>query len=68
MAHLRQAVAANAGLRAVVELAHARVDLAWALGPGTESTELLGEAEAVAAERRLPAVARRAAVLRERFA
>jgi hypothetical protein len=44
------------------------VDLAWALGPGTESTELLEEAEAVAAERRLPAVARRAAVLRERFA
>jgi tetratricopeptide (TPR) repeat protein len=68
VAHLRQAVAANAALRAVVELAHARVDLAWALGPGTESTELLEEAEAVAAERRLPAVARRAAVLRERFA
>jgi hypothetical protein len=64
---LRRAVAANASLRAVVELAHSRVDLAWALGPGAESVELLEQAEAVAIERRLAAVARRAAVLRERF-
>jgi tetratricopeptide (TPR) repeat protein len=67
MAHLRQAVAANASLGAVVELAHSRVDLAWALGPGTEAAELLEQAEAVATDRRLPAVARRAALLRERF-
>jgi len=67
VAHLRHAVTANASLRAVAELAHSRVDLAWALGPGTEAAELLEQAEAVAAERRLPAVARRAALLRERF-
>jgi DNA-binding SARP family transcriptional activator/tetratricopeptide (TPR) repeat protein len=67
VAHLRHAVQANASLQAVVELAHSRVDLAWALGPGTEAVELLERAEAVAVERRLPAVARRAALLRERF-
>ncbi len=67
VAHLRRAVAANAALQAVVELAHSRVDLAWALGPGTEAVELLELAEAVAGERRLSAVARRAALLRERF-
>ena len=58
---------ANASLQAVVELAHSRVDLAWALGPGAEAVELLEQAEAVAIERRLAAVARRAALLRERF-
>jgi eukaryotic-like serine/threonine-protein kinase len=65
--HLRQAVAANAALGAVVELAHSRVDLAWALGAGTDAAELLKQAEAAAAECRWPAVARRAALLRERF-
>jgi len=67
VARLRHAVAANASLQAVVELAHSRVDLAWALGAGTEAVELLEQAEAVATERRLPAVARRAALVRERF-
>ncbi|MGH2892326.1 MAG: hypothetical protein ACRDPM_03535, partial [Solirubrobacteraceae bacterium] len=67
VAHLRHAVAANASLQAVVELAHSHVDLAWALGPGTEAVALLEQAETVATERRLPAVARRAALLRERF-
>lgn len=67
VAHLRQAVAANASLQAVVELAHSWVDLAWALGVGPEAVELLEQAEAAAGERRLPAVARRAALLRERF-
>jgi tetratricopeptide (TPR) repeat protein len=67
VAHLRQAVAANAALGAVVELAHAHVDLASALGAGTEAAELLEQAEAAAAERRWPAVARRAALVRERF-
>ena len=67
VAHLRHAVAANASLQATIELAHSRVDLAWALGPGAEAMALLQQAEGVAAERRLPAVARRAALLRERF-
>ncbi len=68
VAHLRRAVEATAALRATVELAHTRVDLAWALGAGPEAAELLEAAEAVATERRLPAVARRAASLRERLA
>ncbi|MGZ4194577.1 MAG: ATP-binding protein, partial [Solirubrobacteraceae bacterium] len=67
VAHLRHAVAANASLQATVELAHARVDLAWALGAGREAVEMLEAAEAAAAELRLPAVARRAAVVRERL-
>ncbi len=68
VAHLRHAVAANESLQAVVELAHSRVDLARALGPGAEAVELLEQAEAVAIEWRLAAVARRAALVRERFA
>ncbi|MGZ4166184.1 MAG: hypothetical protein ACXVFO_06225, partial [Solirubrobacteraceae bacterium] len=67
VAHLRHAVAANASLQATVELAHAQVDLAWALGAGREAVEMLEAAEAAAAELRLPAVARRAAVVRERL-
>ena len=67
VAHLRDAVAANASLQAMVELAHSWVDLAEALGAGGEAVELLERAEAAAAERRLPAVARRAAVVRERL-
>ncbi|HEY1566400.1 MAG TPA: hypothetical protein VGF68_05260, partial [Solirubrobacteraceae bacterium] len=66
--HLRHAVKANAALQAVVELAHSRVDLAAALGPGTEAVELLEQAEAAATELRLAAVARRAALVRERLA
>jgi DNA-binding SARP family transcriptional activator/tetratricopeptide (TPR) repeat protein len=65
--HLRHAVQANASLQARVELAHSQVDLAWALGPGRETVELLEQAEAVSGELRLPAVARRAGLLRERF-
>jgi tetratricopeptide (TPR) repeat protein len=67
VAHLRHAVDANAELQATVELAHAWVDLAGALGAGREAMELLERAEAAAAERRLPAVARRAALVRERL-
>ena len=67
VAHLRDAVAANASLQATVELAHSWVDLAGALGVGGEAVALLERAEAAAAERRLPAVARRAAVVRERL-
>ena len=65
--HLRHAVDANDALQATVELAHSWVDLAWALGAGSEAVELLERAEATAAELRLPAVARRAAVVRERL-
>jgi tetratricopeptide (TPR) repeat protein len=65
--HLRHAVDANDALQATVELAHSWVDLAWALGEGSEAVELLERAEATAAELRLPAVARRAAVVRERL-
>ena len=65
--HLRHAVAANASLRATVELAHSWVDLAWALGHGREAMELLERAEATAADLGLVAVARRAALMRERL-
>jgi tetratricopeptide (TPR) repeat protein len=68
VAHLRQAVAANASLQAVVELAHSQVDLAGALGRGAEAVALLEQAEAVAIDRRLAAVARRAALVRDAFA
>jgi tetratricopeptide (TPR) repeat protein len=67
VAHLRHAVDANASLQAIVELAHSWVDLAWALGDGREAVELLERAEAAAADLRLPAVARRAALVRERL-
>jgi DNA-binding SARP family transcriptional activator len=62
--HLRRAVDANTAMRAVIELAHAQIDLARALPSGTERQSLLALAEAVAAERALPLVARRAAELR----
>ncbi len=65
--HLRDALKANAALQARVELAHSQVDLAGALGAGTEAVELLEAAEVVAGELRLPAVARRAAAVRERL-
>ena len=52
--HLREAVQANTDLRAVVEVAHSRIDLARALGRGSESRELLDRAETTAAELRAP--------------
>jgi tetratricopeptide (TPR) repeat protein len=66
VAHLREAVAANSSLGAVVPLAHSWLDVAQALGPGAEARSMLEQAEAVAAERQLPLVARRAAELRQR--
>ena len=57
------AVEANARLGAVVELAHAQLDLARTLGAGPEATELIRRAEATASERGLAKVARRAAEL-----
>jgi DNA-binding SARP family transcriptional activator/tetratricopeptide (TPR) repeat protein len=62
--HLRRAVEANARLGAVVELAHARLDLARALGRGAEAAELIETAQRTAAERALAKVARRAEELR----
>jgi tetratricopeptide (TPR) repeat protein len=62
--HLRRAVRANMRLGAAVELAHAQLDLALALGGGTETAELISRAQATATERDLPVVARRAADLR----
>jgi DNA-binding SARP family transcriptional activator len=63
--HLTRAVQANTELRATVQLAHSQLDLARALGPGSQARELRGRAESVAAERGLAAVARRAAELSE---
>jgi len=64
--HLRHAVETNTALGATLELAHTQLDLARALGDGPEARQLIGQAEAIAAERELPAVARLAAELRER--
>ncbi|HEY2440749.1 MAG TPA: AAA family ATPase, partial [Solirubrobacteraceae bacterium] len=62
--HLREAVRANARLGATVELAHAQLDLAKALGGGSEAAQLIEQARATAGERDLVTVARRAAKLR----
>ncbi|MFL5861853.1 MAG: ATP-binding protein [Solirubrobacteraceae bacterium] len=67
VAHLRDAVQANAALQATVEHVHAQLDLAGALGAGREAIELLEAAETAAGELRLPAVARRAVLVRERL-
>jgi tetratricopeptide (TPR) repeat protein len=61
--HLRRALDASAGLRGPILLAHARIDLAAALGSGTEARELIEQAAAVASELELPRVARRADAL-----
>ncbi len=63
--HLRRAVAENAGLGAVVELAHAQLDLARALDGGAEAAELIDTAAATASERGLPKVAQRVTELRD---
>jgi hypothetical protein len=62
--HLRHAVQANTELGATLELAHTQLDLARALGDGSEARQLIEQAEAIAAQRGLPAVARLAAELR----
>ncbi len=63
--HLRQAVHANHDLGAAIELAHAQVDLAGALGSAPEARELLARAEVTADEHDLPRVAQRARRLRD---
>jgi len=64
--HLRRAVEANTRLGATLELAHSRLDLARALGRGAEARRLAEQAQAIADDRGLPAVARLAAELRQR--
>jgi DNA-binding SARP family transcriptional activator len=60
--HLERAVQTNAALQAHVCLAHTQVDLARALGGGDRARSLIADAVAIATERDLPLVARRAAV------
>ena len=55
---------ANAGLGARVELAHAQLDLAQALGDGTEAAQLIERAQACAVEHDLGKVTRRLGDLR----
>jgi tetratricopeptide (TPR) repeat protein len=58
---LERALAANAALRAPVELAHAQLDYAALLGRGRRAHELIEAATGTAAALGLPAVARRLA-------
>ncbi len=61
--HLRRALDSSASLRAPVQLAHARLDYAQALGAGRDgglARTLIEQAAATAAELELPLVARRA--------
>jgi tetratricopeptide (TPR) repeat protein len=58
-----QALAANAALRAPVELAHAQLDYAGVLGSGRRAQELIRAAARTATELNLPAVAHRVDVI-----
>ncbi len=58
--HLRAGIEANRALRAPVELAHAHLDYAGALGDGPRARALVATAADTAAKLRLPAVAERA--------
>jgi tetratricopeptide (TPR) repeat protein len=64
-AHFEHALNANARLRAPVELAHTQLDYAGILGDKGRAEELIQAASRTAAELGLPAVAHRAAGLRE---
>jgi uncharacterized protein HemY len=61
--HFEHALAANARLGAVVELAHTQIDYAASLGPTARAEELIDAARRTAEERDLPLVAERAAAL-----
>ena len=63
--HLRNAIKANIALGAPVHLAHTQLDYAYALGPGAQARALIEEAQQTAARLDLPAVALRAAKLRD---
>jgi hypothetical protein len=62
--HLRRALAANAALKAPVQMAHTQLDYARALGPGRQARTLIDDAAQAAQELALPAVARRVDELR----
>jgi tetratricopeptide (TPR) repeat protein len=57
--HLEQAVLVNEALRAPVQLAHAQLDLATALGPGSRARTLTEAASQTASELDIPALFRR---------
>jgi DNA-binding SARP family transcriptional activator len=63
--HFEHALAANAALRAPVELAHTQIDYAGVLAPGRRAQELIRAASRTAAELELPALARRLAELEQ---
>jgi tetratricopeptide (TPR) repeat protein len=62
--HFERALARNARLDAVVELAHTRLDYAALLGHGPRANELIDAAQRAAQELELPRVAQRAVELR----
>ncbi len=59
--HLEQALVVNQSLRAPVQVAHAQLDLAAALGPGPQAQELIAAAAGTARELGIPALSRRLA-------
>ncbi|MGI8715237.1 MAG: ATP-binding protein [Solirubrobacteraceae bacterium] len=63
LVHLGRAITSSAGLRAPLQLAHARLDYAIALGGGNEARRLIEQAAAAASELEWPLVARRADAL-----
>ena len=63
--HFERALAANASLGAPVALAHAQLDYARCLGPGSRATELIEGAARIAFELGLPKVTREARELRK---
>jgi DNA-binding SARP family transcriptional activator len=64
--HLGAAIAANTALGAPVQLAHAQLDQALALGPGAEARALVAAASHTAEELHLPALAARVVAVRTR--
>ncbi len=62
--HFERALEANASLGAPVALAHAQLDYARCLGPGSRATELIDAAARTAADLGLPKVAHEARELR----
>jgi tetratricopeptide (TPR) repeat protein len=63
-AHFERALEENARLQAPVLLAHTQLDFAAALGRTLRAERMIDEAARIAAELRLPAIAKRAAQLR----
>ncbi len=63
--HLQHAIQANTALNAPVQLAHAQLDYACALGPGPEAQTLVDAAERAGQALSLPLVLQRAGRLRQ---